>query len=211
MPCPSELRFLVELENPIARATRSEEIVRHLSAVSGERVVDIGCGPGRVAMRLAEAVGVAGEVIVVDVQAEMLDVVRTKAEEGGVTNIRYLLADLSQPRVWVEKVDAAVLVMMLGEVPDREALLEFVQKCLKEEGRLLVAESVFDPHYTRRAKLVSMTRRAGFDQVSVRGNWFGYSMVFKKHKAANQALQTTSVTRSEFGKVSEFDRFQRGV
>ena len=36
-------------------------------------------------------------------------------------------------------------------------------------------------------------------------------LAVRKNRQPNQALQTTSVTRSVFGKVPEFDRYQRGV
>ena len=62
LPCPFELAWLVEIENPLARATRSEEVIRRLAVRPGSRVVDVGCGPGRVAIPMAAAVGVQGEV-----------------------------------------------------------------------------------------------------------------------------------------------------
>ncbi len=52
LPCPSKLSWLVELENPIARATRSEHVVRLLALAEGSHVMDVGCGPGRVTIHL---------------------------------------------------------------------------------------------------------------------------------------------------------------
>ena len=40
LPCPAEFAWLVEVENPLARATRSEEVVRQLAPRPGARVID---------------------------------------------------------------------------------------------------------------------------------------------------------------------------
>ena len=51
---------------------------------------------------------------------------------------------------------------------------------LKPGGRLLVAESIFDPHFVRRARLREMARSAGFSERGYSGNIFGYSITFEK-------------------------------
>ena len=56
-------------------------------------VADIGCGMGYFSIALAALVGDAGTVITVDVQQEMLDGTRKRAERAGVARrIRPVLA-----------------------------------------------------------------------------------------------------------------------
>jgi tRNA G46 methylase TrmB len=93
LPCPAEFAWLVEIENPLARATRSEQVVRQLAPRPGARVIDVGCGPGRVTIPLARAVGPGGEVIALDVQAAMLAKVAEKARAERIANIRLLQSD----------------------------------------------------------------------------------------------------------------------
>jgi SAM-dependent methyltransferase len=94
LPCPAEFAWLVEMENPLARATRSEQIVRQLALPAGARVMDIGCGPGRVTIPLARAVGPDGEVLALDVQAAMLARVAEKGAKEGIANVRLIQSDV---------------------------------------------------------------------------------------------------------------------
>lgn len=186
LPCPSELAWLVEIENPLARATHSVEVIRRLAVRPGSRVIDVGCGPGRVAIPMAEAVGAQGEVVALDVQPEMLSRVRAKAAQHHLTNLRLSRMDGNRDEIAVAESDATVMIMMVGEVSHPERLLAAVSAALKPDGKLLIAESVFDPHYVRREKLRVLVEAAGFSQVSVAGNLFGYNAIFEKQGRAKQ-------------------------
>jgi SAM-dependent methyltransferase len=61
---------------------------------SGDRGLDLGCGFGDTTRRLAELVGPEGDVVGVDAAARFIDVARREAEEAGVANARFLVADV---------------------------------------------------------------------------------------------------------------------
>jgi SAM-dependent methyltransferase len=180
LPCPAEFAWLVEVENPLARATRSEQVVRQLAPRPGARVIDIGCGPGRVTIPLARAVGPGGEVIALDVQAAMLAKVAEKAGTERLANIRLMQSDVRSARIDDGSLDGAVMVTALGEIPEPTKVLPWIFAALKPGGRLLVAETIFDPHFVRRARLREMARSAGFAERDYSGNVFGYSITFEK-------------------------------
>lgn len=180
LPCPADFAWLVEMENPLARAARSAEIVSLLGVRPGESVVDIGCGPGRVALPLARAVGSGGDVVALDVQQAMLDKVAVKAEREGLGNLRTVCADVRAASLPAETFDAATLVMALGEVPDPTGVFVTVRNLLRPEGRLVVAESVFDPHYQREAKVRAMAVAAGFEVRRKTGNRLGYALLLAR-------------------------------
>jgi SAM-dependent methyltransferase len=56
LPCPAWLGWLVELDNPLAKTSRAAVIVENLDLEPGMLVLDIGCGPGRVAVPIAKRV-----------------------------------------------------------------------------------------------------------------------------------------------------------
>jgi SAM-dependent methyltransferase len=60
----------------------------------GDRALDVGCGFGDTTRRLAELVGPQGEALGVDAAERFVDAARREAAEGGVTNARFLVADV---------------------------------------------------------------------------------------------------------------------
>jgi ubiquinone/menaquinone biosynthesis C-methylase UbiE len=183
LPCPAEFAWLVEMENPLARATNSDHVVRELALPPGARVMDIGCGPGRVTIPLARAVGPHGEVLALDVQAAMLTRVAEKAAKEGLANVRLVQSDVRSASIEGGSLDAAVMVMALGEVPAGASVFPFIFSALKPGGRLLVAESIFDPHFVIRRKLREQAAAAGLVERAYAGNIFGYSIVFEKPRS----------------------------
>ena len=98
LPCPTWLSRLVELDNPFTETNRAAVIVERLELQPGMAVLDVGCGPGRVAIPIASKVGPDGEVVAVDIQPGMLRRAQEKARAAKVTNIRFLEAGQA-PRV----------------------------------------------------------------------------------------------------------------
>ena len=81
----------------------------------GMKVLDIGSGAGDVAMAAAALVGADGEVIGVDVNAEILETARARAQAAGLENIRFLAGDartLDLPNDFNALVGRLVLIYM---------------------------------------------------------------------------------------------------
>jgi SAM-dependent methyltransferase len=68
-------------------------LLREARAIAGERVLDVGCGPGATALPLAAAVGPGGHVTGVDIAEPMLGLLRRRIAEQGIANLTPLLAD----------------------------------------------------------------------------------------------------------------------
>src|SRR5207237_8246846 len=68
-------------------------LLRETKAAAGERVLDVGCGPGATALRLAAAVGPSGHVTGVDIAEPMLGLLRRRVAERAIANLTPLLAD----------------------------------------------------------------------------------------------------------------------
>lgn len=179
LPCPVSLRWLVEMENPFARAARAEAIVRSLELRPGMRVLDFGCGPGRVTIPLARAVA-PGEVVAADMQPGMLARVRERADAAGLRNIRPLEVRAGVGKLGHACFDRAVLASVLGEIPDRPSAIREIFDSLKPEGLLAVTEIIIDPHFQTRSAVRRLGSAAGFRERGCLGRSLAYTVVFEK-------------------------------
>jgi SAM-dependent methyltransferase len=68
-------------------------VLREAHPAPGERVLDVGCGPGATALPIAAALGPTGHLTGVDIAEPMLGLLRRRIAERGITNITALLAD----------------------------------------------------------------------------------------------------------------------
>ena len=180
LPCPEWLRWLVELDNPFTKIARAAVIVRHLDLRPGVAVLDAGCGPGRLTIPVARQVGQQGEVVAMDIQAGMLDRAREKARAANLTNIRFLQAGVGEGRLERDRFDRALLVTVLGEIPNRETALKEIYDALKPGGLLSVTEIIFDPHFQRRATVLRLAGAAGFREKMSFGNRIAFTLNLEK-------------------------------
>jgi len=180
LPCPVWLRWLVEIDNPFIRTTRAAVIVDHLELQPGMTVLDVGCGPGRVAVPVAKRVGEQGEVVAVDIQPGMLRRARENAQQANIANIRFVQAGAGEGKLGHNQFDRALLVTVLGEIPDREAALKEIYGALKPGGMLSVTETVFDPHYQNRRTVARLAESVGFRERRFFGNRIAFTLNLAK-------------------------------
>lgn len=181
-PVPSWLGWLIERENPLAKYNRVNYILQELDVQSGMTVFDIGCGPGRLSIPLAEKVGLEGKVIAADIQQGMLLQAQRKAEARNMHNIEFVHIDISKEEL-KQEVDRAVLVTVLGEIPDKKAALRNLFDALKPGGILCIIETLFDPQdYQKREVVTQLTSEAGFREIALKGNRFEYLVCLEKPK-----------------------------
>jgi ubiquinone/menaquinone biosynthesis C-methylase UbiE len=180
LPCPTWLGWMVEMDNPFTNVSRARTIIGLLELAPGMKVLDAGCGPGRLTLPLAEAVGVQGEVIALDLQEGMLARVREKVQAAGMQNVQYLRAGLAESKLPQAYFDRALLVTVLGEIPDQVAALKEIHGALKPGGILSVTEVIFDPHFQRRETVSRLAHMAGFEEKDFFGKSLAYTMHFRK-------------------------------
>lgn len=180
LPCPVWLRWCVEIDNPFTKTNRAAFIIDTLSIEAGMAVLDAGCGTGRLTLPLAHRVGPAGHVTAMDVQRGMLDRTRAKAEAAGMTGIEYLHAALGENRLPGNRFDRAVLVTVLGEIPDRQKAVAELLHTLKPGGILAVVELIFDPHFQTRQTVTALAVAAGFQECGFWGNRIAFVLHFGK-------------------------------
>jgi SAM-dependent methyltransferase len=101
----------------------------------GMRVLDIGCGFGDTTQQIAAMVGPAGEAVGVDVAPNFIEAARTEAEEAGVSNVRFEVADV-QTTPFAETFDQAFSRMGTMFFASPVAALRNVREALVPGGKL---------------------------------------------------------------------------
>ena len=161
LPCPAV--FIWMLENRIMEnVAGSAELIRRAQISPGMNVLDAGCGPGRVSLPLAEFVAPEGKVVAVDVQAEMLDILRERIDQADVDNLEIIHAGLGEGRLPISTFDRALMVTVLGEIPNQAEALREIHQALKPGGMLSITEVLPDPHYQKRDKVRRLGEACGF-------------------------------------------------
>jgi ubiquinone/menaquinone biosynthesis C-methylase UbiE len=183
LPCPVWLRWLVEIDNPFTKTNRAAFIVETLSLSSGMTVLDAGCGPGRLTVPLALSVGSAGHVVAIDIQLGMLARAMAKVEAAGLKNVEFVMASLGDSKLATNCFDRAIMVTVLGEIPDRAAAYAELFSALKPGGLLAVVEVIFDPHFQPRGTVTTLALSAGFHERAFFGHRLAYVIHFAKPHA----------------------------
>jgi ubiquinone/menaquinone biosynthesis C-methylase UbiE len=180
LPCPSWLGWMVEMDNPVLRNNSARAIVSHLALEPGMRILDFGCGPGRLAIPVARLIGPSGTVTAFDIQPGMLERVRAKAVSEKLDNIEYIQGTAGEGRLGTSQYDRALIVTVLGEIPDRQTLMKEIFESLKPGAWLSVTEAIADPHFLRRSSVSSAAASTGFLEKYFFGNKISYTIIFEK-------------------------------
>ncbi len=106
----------------------------------GMTLCDMGSGNGYHTLPMAEAVGKEGKVYAVEVQSEMIEMLRQRAEGKGLTNIVSILGEMDDPRLPLASCDMILLVDVYHEFSHPESMLAGMKKALKPEGVIVMVE-----------------------------------------------------------------------
>ena len=180
LPCPVWLRWMVELDNPFTKTNRAATIISGLDLLPGMSVADIGCGPGRLTLPLAQKGGKEGSVTALDIQPGMLQRTKAKATAAGLANIRYVEAGAGDGMLPENSYDRIVLVTVLGEIPNRRRALEEIFSALKPGGFLSVTEIIFDPHFQSCKTVRALAANCGFREKRFFGKRIAYTLHLEK-------------------------------
>jgi len=177
VPCPSLIARSVD--NPmLGRLTRTT--LGRMELHPGQRIVEIGPGPGRLLIPAAQRILPGGEAVGIDIQPGMIARLKANVEKAGVTNLQPILGDATQPHVPEASFDLVFLCTALGEIPDRPAVLAQAYRALKPGGVLSITEIAGDPHYQFRSKVQRLAEAAGFRLQAMQGGWWFYTANFIK-------------------------------
>jgi ubiquinone/menaquinone biosynthesis C-methylase UbiE len=103
-------------------------------------VADIGAGTGYLSRRIAPAVAPSGKVLAVDVQPEMIGMLRALAKQEGLTNIEPSLGTEDDVKLASASVDLAIMVDVYHELAFPYEVLGSIVRALRPGGRVVFVE-----------------------------------------------------------------------
>ena len=117
-----------------------ETLLKVLNVQPGQIVCDMGCGNGFYTLKLAQLVGEKGQVLAVDIQPEMLSMLKEAAKAAGVENIKPILGTVVDPKLPDGKVDMILCVDVYHEFSNPVQMLKEMREALAPGGRLVLVE-----------------------------------------------------------------------
>ena len=159
----------------------------------GDRILDVGCGPGAVSAALATTVGPTGSVLGIDLQESQLERARRYVSDHGLQNVTFEVGDAIDLAFDDESFDLVYAKLLVMHLPDPLVGLREMMRVLRLGGTLFLyeldaASAVYWPENTpahrgweltmeamrRRGsdpeagrKVYSYLRQLGFDNVRV--------------------------------------------
>ena len=119
---------------------RTDLLVPALKLKTGDVVADIGCGSGYYTRRLAQAVGINGNVFAVDIQQEMLDLLTNGLAGEKIFNVKPILGTITDPKLPTASVDLILMVDVYHEFDYPFEMVAAMCKALKPGGRIAFVE-----------------------------------------------------------------------
>ncbi len=165
------------------RVQPPDQLIQRSGIKEGMEVLELGCGPGAFTPFVARAVGKKGRVYALDIQPKMLEQLKNKLsrpENKDIRNVKLIEGSAYELPFDSGSLDLVYLVTVLQEIPDRNRALAEVKRVLKPGGFLAVTELFPDPDYPWKSTTIKLGEKAGFAVDEVSGNFFNYTVRFKK-------------------------------
>jgi ubiquinone/menaquinone biosynthesis C-methylase UbiE len=175
-PCPASFSWLVH--NPIRRRYM-RPILDRVGLRPGERILELGPGPGAFTVDAARRVGPEGRLVVVDIQPEMITQVERRVRAAGLANVEVHVASAYDLPLADASVDRAFLITVLPEIPDRARALAELRRVLKPGGVLSITEEFLDPDYLFAGETIRLVEAAGLRLARRAGNLWLYTLNFE--------------------------------
>jgi protein-L-isoaspartate O-methyltransferase len=122
------------------REERSSKMIASLKLKPGQVVADLGAGSGYHTFPMAKLVGAEGKVYAVDIQPEMLAIIRKRMKAGGVSNVVPVRGTETDPKLPAGAIDLILMVDVYHELSHPYEMTEAMVKALKPGGRMVFVE-----------------------------------------------------------------------
>jgi ubiquinone/menaquinone biosynthesis C-methylase UbiE len=177
-------------------AAGAAHLANRLPLRGDERVLDVACGTGHVALAIAQRLP-RGRVTAVDFSPGMLAQARSKAVAAGITNVELVEGDM-QSLPYAECFDVAVCAFGIFFVDDMDAELRHIATTVKAGGRIAI--SSFAEGYMEPLRSLFATRIAGLGVAIPPQTWLRIAREDAcRQLFARAGLRDVAVEREDLG------------
>lgn len=138
---------------------RPREALRALQLKPGMTVCDMGCGNGFYSLMMAKAVSPGGKVLAVDIQPEMLSLLKGRCKDAGIGNVQPILGGIADPHLPDGSVDLLLMVDVYHEFSHPQLMLRNIRKSLSKDGVIALLEYRAEDRTVPIKPLHKMTRK----------------------------------------------------
>src|SRR5437868_2971437 len=136
----------------------SERLLDELALRPGDRVVELGCGPGGFSRRILRRLGAGGVLVGVDTSESLLREAQAALASAGPARFEPVIADIAGLGPWLDGADVVVGRTMLHHVPMVEFVLGRLRARLRPGTRVGFIEPDFRTLLARLAYLEATGR-----------------------------------------------------
>lgn len=119
---------------------RPEVVLAAMELKEGMTVAEIGAGTGYFSRRIAPVVGPSGKVYAVDIQPEMLELLKQYAAKEKIGNIVPVLGTEADPKLPAKSIDRILMVDVYHEFQKPEEMLAKIRESLAPGGLVALVE-----------------------------------------------------------------------
>lgn len=121
------------------REENVSQAIENMGIQPDEHIADIGAGSGYYTFRMAQRVP-EGQVFAVDLQPEMLSIMRRKISEEGIENVTLVQGSETSPQLDENSVDLVIMVDVYHELSHPREMMQEIVRALKPNGRFVLLE-----------------------------------------------------------------------
>jgi ubiquinone/menaquinone biosynthesis C-methylase UbiE len=146
-------------------------VLKTIGIEPGMIIGEVGAGRGRYTVHIALRIGPTGMIYANDIVEEYLKYIERRCAEHGLTNVKTVLGELTDPKLPPATLDMVIMVNVVHCLAEPVALLRNIKKSLKQDGVIAIVEGNLDKlpsaagEWYSRSKLLKIYEDAGYELV----------------------------------------------
>ena len=164
-------------ETPFYNEQRAASIHKILKKANAQRVLDVGCGLGKVTTYLAQQ---GLDVTGIDISERLIKLAKEKAQKSGL-NIHFEVVELDK-YVVEEKFDAVLFAGVLEHIEEEGKMMFDAKRLMKEDGKIVITDiTAFQFLFMERDRRVGHLRRYTMNRMRKKLEAQGYENIQMKY------------------------------